>query len=168
LNDLESTFKKMNAGDRIKAYIKRNSVQKDLKEVNQEASKIQRLFRNTQAWKKRNAIEVSQRPMPARLSDVHVRTRQGATKTRIHEQNQLIEQLRQQKPKRPSTGTEISNATTAAPQAEKRSVGRPKGSGAPKPMRIEYDRPGRPKSMRDPEESASEPKTPKLRLPRKK
>ena len=45
-------------------------------------------------------------------------------------------------------------------------------------MRIEYDRPGRPKSMRDSEERlnsqalasepVSEPKTPKLRLPRKK
>ena len=169
MEPVESTLKKMNAGDRIKAYIKRNSVQKDLKEVNQEASKIQRLFRNTQARKKRNAIEVSQRPMPARLSGVHETTRQGATKTRIHEQNQAIEQLRQQKPKRPSTGTEISNATTAAPQAEKRSVGRPKGSGAPKPMRIEYDRPGRPKSMRDPDEPVSEQiKTPKLRMPKKK
>jgi hypothetical protein len=104
-------------------------------------------------------------------------TRRGATKTQIHEQNQLIEQLRQQPPTRESTETAISNAVTTTPQPTKKSVGRPKGSGAPKPMRIEYDRPGRPKSMRDPEEClnsqalasepVSEPKTPKLRLPKK-
>ena len=124
----------MNAGDRIRAYVKRNLAQKDYNEVKQEAIKIQRGFRNTKTMKlinnktfsaKRNAIEVSQRPMPARLSGVHETTRQGATKTRIHEQNQLIEQLRQQKPKRPSTGTEISNATTAAPQPTKAKPGRP-------------------------------------------
>jgi hypothetical protein len=45
--------------------------------------------------------------------------------------------------------------------------GRPKGSGAPKPMKIKYDKPGRPALQPDP----MEPETtnaPKLRLPRKK
>ena len=35
-------------------------------------------------------------------------------------------------------------------------------------MRIQYDKPGRPRLMRDPDEPVSEPKTPKLRLPKKK
>ncbi len=173
IEPIDTTVKKMNAGDIIKAYIKKNLVQRDLKEVNKEASKIQRAFRNTKTMKlintktfsgKNNAIEVSQRPIPARLSGVHERTRQGAATTRTFEQNQAIEQLIQQKPKRQSSGTAISNATTAAPQTTKPKRGRPLGSGAPKPMRIEYDKPGRPKSIPDP---ASEPKTPKLRLPKK-
>ena len=105
--------------------------------------------------------------MPARLSGVHETTRQGATNTRIHKQNQAIGQLRQQPPTRQSSVTEISNAVTTSPQAEKRPVGRPKGSGTPKPMRIKYDKPGRPKSMPDPEGLVSEPKTPKLRFPKK-
>ncbi len=68
---------------------------------------------------KRNAIEVSQRPMPARLSGVHETTRRDTTKTRIHEQNQLIKQLRQQPPTRGSTETAFSNAVTTTPQPTK-------------------------------------------------
>ena len=53
---------------------------------------------------------------PARLSGVHERTRQGATNTRVFERNQALERLVQPKPTRPSSGTEMSRATTSAPQ----------------------------------------------------
>jgi hypothetical protein len=75
---------------------------------------------------KRNAIEVRQRPMPARLSSVHEITRRGATKTRIHERNQLIDQFRQQPPTRQSTA--ISNAVTTTPRPTKAKDGRPSKS----------------------------------------
>ena len=110
-------------------------------------------------------MEIGNTVQPARSTGVHERTRLGAATTRTFEQNQAIEQLIQQKPKRQSSVTAISNATTAAPQTTKPKRGRPLGSGAPKPMRIEYDKPGRPKSIPD---QASEPKTPKLKLPKKK
>ena len=113
-------------------------------------------------------MEISSTVQPARSTGVHKRTRQGAVTTRTFEKNQAIEELRQQPPTRQSTETAISNAVTTTPQPTKKSVGRPKGSGAPKPMRIEYDKPGRPKLMRELEGSVSEPKTPKLRLPKKK
>ena len=153
---------------------------KDWHEVNIEANKLQSAFRNFKAKKivrtKREArkkaqsltpMEIASTVQPARLSGVHETSRQGATTTRIHTQNQAITQLRQQPPMRQSSGTAISNATTTTPQArgrgssikdlkplpesEKRGRGRPPGSGAPKPMSIKYDKPGRPKLMLDPE-----------------
>ena len=161
MEPVEEQVKKMNARDKIKARIKMLSTQeqyKAFKEVNKEANKLQNAFRNFKAKKtvrnKREEkynlptpakMEIGNTVQPARLSGVHETTRQGATNTRIHQQNQAIEQLRQQPPTRQSSGTAISNATTAAPQAEKKPVGRPRGSGTPKPMRIKYDKPGRPK-----------------------
>ncbi len=96
------------------------------------------------------------------------RTRQGTATTRIQVKNQEIALRVQQQPTRQSSETAISNAVTTSPQATKAKVGRPLGSGAPKPMRIEYAIPGRPKLIPDPEGPASEPKTPKLRIPKKK
>jgi hypothetical protein len=181
MEPIESTLKRMMAGDRIKAMIKRNSVQRDLKEVNQEANKLQNAFRNFKAKKtirnnreeKHNSpapakMELGNTVQPARSINVHERTRQGAATTRTVEKNQAIDQLRQQPPARQSSVTEISNAVTTSPQATKAKVGRSLGSGTPKPMRIKYDKPGRPELMPDPEGPASEPKTPKLRLPKKK
>jgi hypothetical protein len=133
MEPVESTFKKMNAGDRIKAIIKINSVQRDLKEVDQEANKLQSAFRNFKAKKivrtKREArkqtqsrapMEITSTVQPARLSGVRETSRQGATTTRIHTQNQAIAQLRQQPPVRQSSGTAISNATTTTTQARGR------------------------------------------------
>ena len=181
MEPVEVQLEKMNARDKIKARIKMLSTQeqyKAFKEVNKEANKLQNAFRNFKAKKivrakreeKYNSpapakMEIGNTIQPARLSGVHETTRQGATTTRIHTQNQAIAQLRQQPPTRPSTGTAISNATTTTPQArgnsikdlkplpesEKRGRGRPLGSGAPKPMSIKYDKPGRPKLMPDPE-----------------
>ena len=62
-------------------------------------------------------MEITNTVQPARLSDVHESTRQGAATTRTFEQNQAIAQLRQQPPTRQSSGTTISNATTLPPQA---------------------------------------------------
>jgi hypothetical protein len=131
-------------------------------------------------------MEITNTVQPARVSGVHETTRQGATTTRTFEQNQAIAQLRQQPPTRQSSGTAISNATTLPPQAtgrgsalknlkpfsspespEKRGRGRPPGSGAPKPMKIKYDKPGRPVLIPDPMEP-EQIKTPKLRMPKKK
>jgi hypothetical protein len=105
MEPVESTLKKMNAGDRIKAMIKRNYVQRDLKEVNQEANKLQSAFRNFKAKKivrtKREArkqtqsrapMEITSTVQPARLSGVRETSRQGATTTRIHTQNQATAQ----------------------------------------------------------------------------
>jgi len=123
------TVKKMNAGDRIKARIKMKTNREnylDLREVNSEANKIQNAYRNFKAKnivksrrtaRNQTPIEVSSTVQPARLSDVHTTTRQGATTTRGFEQNQAIGQLvRQQQPARQSSETAISGATTAAPQ----------------------------------------------------
>lgn len=124
------TVKKMNAGDRIKARIKMKTNREnylDLREVNSEANKIQNAYRNFKAKnivksrrtaRNQTPIEVSSTVQPARLSDVHTTTRQGATTTRGFEQNQAIGQLvRQQQPARQSSETAISGATTAAPQS---------------------------------------------------
>ena len=150
---------------------------KDWNEVNKEANKLQNAFRN---FKARNIVKTTRKakkqtlspaPMeitntlqPARLSDVHESTRQGAATTRTFEQNQAIAQLRQQPPTRQSSGTTISNATTLPPQATGGSAlkklkpltespakrGRPKGSGAHKPIKIKYNKPGRPVLQPDP------------------
>jgi len=133
MEPVESTLRKMNASDRIKAIIKRNSVQRDLKDVNQEANKLQSAFRNFKAknivrtkrearkqTQSRAPMEIASTVQPARLSGVHETSRQGATTTRIHTQNQAIAQLRQQPPTRQSSGTAISNATTTTPQARGR------------------------------------------------
>ncbi len=101
-------------------------------------------------------MEIGNTVQPARSTGVHERTRQGAATTRTFEKNQAIEQLRQQQPARQSSVTEISNAVTTSPQATKAKVGRPLGSGTPKPMRIKYDKPGRPKLMPDPEAQAQQ------------
>ena len=61
--------------------------------------------------KHNEAIVLSEAPK-ARLSDVHVTTRPGATKTRTFEQNQQISELIHQQPARQSSETAISNAAT--------------------------------------------------------
>ena len=192
-NKLQSAFRNSKA-----KKIVRTKREEKYQSHTQEAIKLQSAFRNykarnivktTRKAKKQTLspapMEISNTLQPARLSDVHESTRQGATTTRTFEQNQAIAQLRQQPITRQSSGTAISNATTTTPQArgrgssikdlkplpespEKRGRGRPLGSGAPKPMSIKYDKPGRPKLMPDPEGPTNEPKTPKLRFPKKK
>ena len=61
---------------------------------------------------KNEAIVLSEAPQRARLSDVHVTTRPGATKTRTFEQNQQVSELIQQQPARQSSETAVSNAAT--------------------------------------------------------
>ena len=163
--------KKMKAGKEMIPFIKREKAQKnlmDFKEINNEASKINRAYKSAIAKRivkakrieKNEAIVLSEAPK-ARLSDVHVTTRPGATKTRTFDKNQQISELIQQQPARQGSETAISNATTPAkgrlnalkplpsPDLEvKRGRGRP--SSGPKPMRIEYEIPGRPKLQPDP------------------
>jgi hypothetical protein len=75
-------------------------------------------------------------PQRARASDVHEITREGATTTRISEQNQAIKQAIKIPPSRPSSETLRSEATTGfkRPQRpsstipERRGPGRPPGS----------------------------------------
>ena len=60
---------------------------------------------------KNETIVLSEAPK-ARLSDVHVTTRPGATKTRTFDKNQQISELIQQQPARQGSETAISNAAT--------------------------------------------------------
>ena len=101
------------------------------------------------------------RKMIWRKTKSKLTTRPGATKTKTFDKNQEISQLIQQQPARQSSERAKSNATTTpaakgrgsalkalkplpSPDSEvKRGRGRP--SSGPKPMRIEYEKPGRPK-----------------------
>ena len=62
--------------------------------------------------KQDKAIVLRKAPQRARLSDVNVTTRPGATKTRTFDKNQELKQLIQQQPARQGSETEISNAAT--------------------------------------------------------
>ena len=79
------------AATKIKSHIKTMLTQRDLKH--------------------NEAIVLSEAPK-ARLSDVHVTTRQGATKTRTFDKYQQISELIQQQLARQGSETAISNAAT--------------------------------------------------------